>query len=1017
MSLELIVGPPNSGRAGAVLDRVRAAVDRDPVLVVPSGDDATRFEQDLCRDGGAVGITIRTFASLLEDVATLAGASLPPTLSQPQRLAVVRAAVAATELRTLARSARAPGFAIALDDLIAELQAALISPDELRSAAAAAGERAAQERELAELYAAYVRLRDGAGRTDPGGIAMAATEALRTQPDAWDSRPVFFYGFDDLTAAQLELVRLLAARTEVHVALNYSDRRALAARARLYAALREDPGADTIDELPSARPHTDKPSLLHLDRQLFEPDAPRITADDDGIRLLECAGERGEAEAVGLEIARLLADGARPDEIVVALRHPAAEGPLFASVLRGMGIPTALEASVPLDRTAVGRGLITLCRAASPDGAPADLIAHLRADPSTPPGLVDWAERRLYRGEVDEVADVYENWQSPPRHLARLLDAPDAAERLRALAGAARELAERAHRERAPLVGERSGRTPLDPIELRAGIAAAELLEELAVIGSLPGCEQPDLADAEEAIASATVPAWRGSTEGRVRITSPYRLRASRARFLFCCALQEGNFPSVAAADPLLGEQGRADLSLPALRRAEPAVEERYLFHVCVSRPTERLYLTWRASDDEGQPAPRSPFVDEVLDLLDVDAEERLKTTRGLAQPVPEPHEAPDARTLARALALRHGTDVDAARGALGELGVDLGTTGAVLELLTGLPDPAYLPEGLANPAVRDDFAGRRLLSAGSLEGWIQCSYRWFVDHELMPERLEPAADPLWLGGIVHDALSALYADPPGDDALPRPGDLGRWKRRFGELFDERLADPDRGATTGARKLMAARAREQVEAFLEAEAERETDLRPRPDLLEVGFGFEEEDGEGPGPLNLGDFALRGRIDRIDVGPDGRTAILHDYKTSTQVTGRQGLLKEGKLQLQLYALAAEEQLGLRPVGAVYHPLGGRGKGGRRPRGVLVKDEASRTGFATVRGDPVDVEEFEKELDAARELARERGAAMRAGAIKRDPIGGECPRYCTYQPICRLERAVGLEDEANGNGENA
>src|SRR5690606_1270826 len=128
------------------------------------------------------------------------------------------------------------------------------------------------------------------------------------------------------------------------------------------------------------------------------------------------------------------------------------------------------------------------------------------------------------------------------------------------------------------------------------------------------------------------------------------------------------------------------------------------------------------------------------------------------------------------------------------------------------------------------------------------------------------AADPLWLGGIVHDALSELYADPPGDDALPRPGDLGRWKRRFGELFDERLADPDRGASTGERKLMAARAREQVEAFLEAEAERETDLRPRPDLLEVGFGFEEEDGEGPGPLNLGDFALRGRIDRIDVGP-------------------------------------------------------------------------------------------------------------------------------------------------------
>ncbi|HEY8465761.1 MAG TPA: PD-(D/E)XK nuclease family protein [Solirubrobacterales bacterium] len=1013
MSLELIVGPPNSGRAGAVLDRIRAAIDRDPVLVVPAADDATRFEQDLCRDGGAVGVTIRTFAALVEDVATLAGASPPPTLSRPQRLAVVRAAVAATPLHALARSAHAPGFAIALDDLIAELQAALVSPDELRAAAAGIDGGGAHERELAELYAAYVRLRDGAGRTDPGGVAIAATEALRARPDAWGARPVFFYGFDDLTAVQLELVRLLAARTEVTFALTYTDRRALAARARLYSELLNDPGADAVHELDSAQPHTAKASLVHLDRYLFEAEAPAAPAEDDGLRLLECAGERGEAEAVGLEIARLLADGVRPDEIVVALRHPTADGPLFAAVLRGMGIPVALEASFPLERTAVGRGLVTLCRAASEEGTPADLIAHLRADPSTPPELVDWAERGVYRGRYETVADVYAEWESPPRHLARLLEARGAAERLRALAATARELAEAPHRERAPLVGERSDGTPLDPIELRAGIAAAELLEELAVIGSLPGCEQPDLAEAAEAIASAVVPAWRGSVEGRVRITSPYRLRASRARYLFCCSLQEGSFPNLASADPLIGEQGRADLGIPALRREKPEDEERYLFHVCVSRPTERLYLSWRASDDEGQPCARSPFIDEVLDLLEPDAEERLKRTRGLAHPVPEPHEAPDARTLARSLALRYGTDSHAARDALATLDADLETTGAVLALLDGLPDPDALPGPLANPVVLADFSARRLLSAGSLENWIQCSYRWFVEHELQPQRLEPPADPLWLGGVVHEALAKLYAEQPGDDALPRPGDLGRWKRRFDELFDELLADPERGAVNPARRLLAERARRQVQAFLETEAQRDTDLRPRPDLLEVGFGF-EEDGEATGPLELGEFALRGRIDRIDVGADGRTAVLHDYKTAASVTGRSKLLEEGKLQIQLYALAAEQQLGLRPIGALYHPLGARGKD-RRPRGVLIKDEAARIGFDTVRGDPVDPETFEEELTRARELAQKRGAAMRAGAIKRDPIGGECPRYCTYQAICRLERAIGLEDANGGNGE--
>jgi hypothetical protein len=30
-------------------------------------------------------------------------------------------------------------------------------------------------------------------------------------------------------------------------------------------------------------------------------------------------------------------------------------------------------------------------------------------------------------------------------------------------------------------------------------------------------------------------------------------------------------------------------------------------------------------------------------------------------------------------------------------------------------------------------------------------------------------------------------------------------------------------------------------------------------------------------------------------------------------------------------------------------------------------------------------------------------MRAGRIDRDPIDDECPRFCTFQAICRRERA--------------
>ena len=43
-------------------------------------------------------------------------------------------------------------------------------------------------------------------------------------------------------------------------------------------------------------------------------------------------------------------------------------------------------------------------------------------------------------------------------------------------------------------------------------------------------------------------------------------------------------------------------------------------------------------------------------------------------------------------------------------------------------------------------------------------------------------------------------------------------------------------------------------------------------------------------------------------------------------------------------------------------------------------------------------------------------MRDGDIKRDPLGGVCSEYCTFQPICRLERALGLDEETkDGDGE--
>lgn len=1017
MSIKLIVGPPNSGRLEAVQRRFEGALERDPVLVVPTADDVASFERRLCGEAGAaLGGTIATFAGLTAEVAVALAPKLAPELTVSERQALVGAAIARARPRRLGRSAARPGFAPALDALIAELQGAFLSPAEFARLVAELDDPG-YETELADLYSAYVELRDDSGRGDRGATLEAVTAALRADPDGWSARPVFLYGFDDLTRSQIELLGALAAACDVAVAVTFADRRALAARARLIAVLENELGAVRAPELTADEGHTQSAALRHLDRNLFEPRAERVEPDD-GLVLLKSAGARGEAEAIGVEIARLLRSGHEPDEIAIVLRRPAAGGPLLASVLRDLGLPVALEASAPLAATAVGGSLIALCRAAREEREVESLLTHLRLDPSLEPGLVDTVERRLRRGDARTVAEATDHWGTPPRHLARLREADGRAAELRALARSARELAEGAHRGEAPLARARAeaAGVPFSALELRAGVAAAELLAELAALGELPDCEPPDLAGAIAALEAASVPLWRGPAAGRVRIMSPYRARAAQARALFCASLQDSEFPSAAPPDPLLSEERRREIGSPDLRRADPADEERYLFHSCVSRPTERLYLSWQSCDEDGTALARSPFVDEVLDLLAPDsaaAEERLVRARGPERAVLAPDEATSERGLARALALG-GWTLDRTP-VLDRLGA--GEHAAAVEaLFAGLPDPSRRPGPLAAPRVLAELGAREVFSANSLEGWLTCPYKWFVEHELQPQRLEPQADPLWLGSIVHDALEALYREPPGEDSIPREADLDRWRERFGELL-ERRASEGPAPLNHARRAALARARAQVESFLELESQTESEFRPRPELLELSFGpFEDqgEDAESHAGLPLGDVLLRGRIDRVDLDPSGHRAIVRDYKTGKNVSRADKFDEAGTLQIQLYMRAVERVLGVEAVAGLYQPLGAVGPTARKPRGLIAKDEASLEGLGTVSRDERDEDAFRLALDEAEAVAARAAEEMRAGRIGRRPLGGKCPRYCTFQPICRLERAVGAVGEQNGNG---
>jgi ATP-dependent helicase/DNAse subunit B len=1042
--LKLILGPPNSGRAGVVRRRYLDALERDPVLVVPTVDDVFAFERELCGEGAALSGTVLTFGALFGQIATAAGSPPGAVLSPAQRRRCVEVAVEELmgRLGPLRRSAARPGFAAAFARLLDELQGAGVGPPDVEASAGTL-EGSAYLTDVAALFAGYEAARERSGRLDSAGIAREAIGLLRADPGPWAGRPVYLYGLDDLTPAQFDLVEALAAHTEVTIAVPFEEsNEALAARRQLLDQLRDR--LEVVDEetLPADPSNTESAQLYTLARAFGLPGkvAPAPLPDPSDLTLLRSAGSRAEAEAIAAEVSRLVHADVPPDEIAVALRDPSRRGPEVEAALEANGIAAALEAEVPVAMTSVGGAIIALLETAFGSGRAADLLRYLRGPSGFRPDSVDWLEKRIRSERIADAATAIDRWTTTdgeePWDMRRLREAAaeSPAPLCAAVAGLAGTMASRPFKTGAD--GPRLGLG--DGLELRAAGSIAAALTDLAALGALaPAPER-----LAETVRALDFRVWSGPVEGRVRIASPYRLRAARFDHVLVGSLQDGEFPRRdRGGDPFLSEAQRERLGLDPRRDTE--AEERYLFAVCLALPRRRLFLSYRNSDENGAAESRSPLVEEVRATIAPPApadggadavEEAITRERGLADVVAPLAEAPSADELARALAA-HGPKAEprallAAVGIGGEPedgdgapGRDLGAPG---ELVASLEErlrrarraehASRAPGPLTNPAVLAALAAVEAYGGTTLEGFDECSFRWFAGHELDPQPLDPVPDPLVQGGLIHAVLERLYRERPGDDPLPRPASLDAWIDRGRALLTEQLAEREVGGHP-AERAMARRVERLLERYLGEEAARETGGF-EPWLLEARFGIGEE-AERPS-LDLGGWGLHGAIDRVDRAPDGR-ALVHDYKLASSVTARDKFEERAKLQLPLYLLAAQSHWGAEPVGGIYHPL--RGTSNRRPRGVVAKGSAGDlSGYDLYRGDVVEEEALEELLEETRERAAAIVGRIRAGEIRRDPGPREglrghdvCPTWCTFAPICRRDRAPSyVEQEENEAG---
>jgi ATP-dependent helicase/nuclease subunit B len=913
--------------------------------------------------------------------------------------------------------------------------------------------------QVAALYARYQkRLSDGRllDREATYERARELWAADRRAPFA-AVRAVFVDGFIDFTPPQLKLLAAVTESVKQVWITVLTDRTDDASRNELFARpqstlaclrqlwnKRREVQADTAATFaPPLRPA----GLEHLEKSLFRPETPPPSADADGVQLIEAPGLVGEVRMAARAVKTLLLDGTSPDAVVITARDLGPYVDLIREVFAEYGVPVEVDGTDPLIRCPAVAVLLRAVRLLDDDFPFAATTALLRNSYLRP----DWVE-------VTALPDVAAHAEI----LLRLLGEPKGKDAyLRAArqwaaeqgAGLEDEAAEESRRRRKHELAKRclpfleqffAAWNSMPEKEYLP--AFVEWLRTFASdLGLMREAERTDAASWERfwsdlegwagqekhlhgqspphtretfqkllGILAASIGIARGAAgPGRVRVVPPEQARHVDCDQLFLLGLGERSFPAVGGSDPLFDDGDRLAFRTAGLEircATDRLPDEMLLFYQLVTRPRRRLVLSRPAVDDAGQQLLPSSFLTAAVVCF-----------------------APDTVPVERRRMLIEGFDRDRPLGsaeyrvrwaassgvAAGPLTADLvdhlRTASRIAAARFRNSDHSQYDGLLRSPTVLTDLAQRfgptKVLSPTSLENYVACPFRFFLEQVLKVEPLEDPAEEVEhtrRGAAVHRALSRLHNQLKDEKSHAPPEGLGdRFIVELNTAVEEyagRVSSPAARVLwrLEAERLARSARRYPVQWEMFQEPWREQDVDVRPERFEIDFGLAGAE-HGPLVIRVGDTEVRigGRVDRIDVTEfdDGSLGFwVIDYKTgSSQHHTAKAITEMRKLQLSLYALAIERVVlvDARPLGLAYWMVAENG-----PKLTLPGSRTPTAWLAAADHWPRFREQLEQWV--ATLVGRIRG-----GEFPLHPRTENCTDTCPYGQVCRISQARSVE----------
>lgn len=586
----LLTGPPGAASSARILAEAGAALRAgvtDFRLLVPTATLAEHLRHELAREGHLVRPTlIQTLAQFLVPWTEGCGEAPPGALEL-----IVGEVLEGSAPEAFREVAPLGGFRARLARAIAELSDAGWSSRRLEHILEAYAPEAPLGAAFLSVYRAVEAERGRRGWATRAGLLRKAAGRI-SEGGLGNVRRVFLDGFFSFSEPELELLRALARRADLTIALPRWEGAEPARAALLAAGFAEE-------EVP-----------------------PRPRAASTVV--VKAAGLEQEAEEIARRILVHAAQGLQFREIGVVLRSFELYAPLLGTVFERFGIPARFYWAAPLAGHAVVRYLSSLVAALQGGWDHAATLAALEMTPSGVgftraaaefsfrvrerlPGKGLASLRALagdgpVRAWLDRLAEL-ESWRSlclPPSEWAA---------RLKTLM---------------PLVEPppvRDGCSHDTAALWRAHAAAlAAFPEALEAAAAVAGDEEIPL-ETFWAAAELTLREMKLRVPDRrrnvVHVMDVFEARQWELPVIFLPGLLEGQFPLYAPPDPFFPDAARRRLreaGAPLETSADLRRRERFLFDSAITRATLELVLSYPESNARGDPNLRSFFLDEFAE-------------------------------------------------------------------------------------------------------------------------------------------------------------------------------------------------------------------------------------------------------------------------------------------------------------------------------------------------------------------------------------------------------------------